>query len=113
MFTPILLSFAIAASAPGQQPITIVSDAPRVVIPLADYDLGRARDVLRLKLRIRAAASEVCEGAEGYRGIEYLVAIQCVKSAVADGNSQLDKVLAQSPSATGLTTAIAITSPAN
>lgn len=112
MFTTILLSLAAAGSSPSQQPITVLSDVPRVVIPIADYDLGRAGDVLRLRWRIRAAAKEVCDNPDSYRGIEYMVANGCVKSAVAGGNAQLDNLLAGGPS-TALTTAIAITAPAN
>ena len=106
MFTIILLSLAAA----GAEPITIIEDSPRIVIPLARYDLRRADDLRHLKQRIVTASKTLCE--QGDRGISYLETVACVKTSVADGNAQLGRVLAQNPSAAPLAAAIAVTAPA-
>jgi UrcA family protein len=107
MFTALFLSLAITSAA--DKPITIIDDMPRVVIPLAPYDLGNPRDVDRLNHRIVTAAKMVCE--QGYRGVSYLETVACVKTAVADGKGQLGQLLAQTPASTALSGAIAIAAP--
>jgi UrcA family protein len=109
MLSFILFSVAAAGNPPSTKPITIIDDSPRIIIPLAAYDLGRAEDVVHVKHRIVTAAKMVCE--RGIRGIAYLETVACVKSAVADGNAQLGRILAQNPSATGVAAAIAVSAP--
>src|SRR5689334_11356617 len=106
MLTPVLLSFAIVAAPASVDPITINQDAPTIVIPLAHYNLGQPSDVRRLKWRIVTAAKLVCDN--GQRGVRYLEAVACVKSATADANGQLSRMMAANPSASTLTSAIGV-----
>jgi len=108
MLASLLLSLAITASSP-HEPITIVESAPTVVIRLARYDLANPHDVDNLRHRIATSAKMICE--DGYRGLQHQGAIACAKTAIADANAQLNRVLAQNPSSAGLTAAIAITAP--
>ena len=110
MLTPILILLASAVSPTDAEPITIV-DSPTAIIQLARYDLSRPSDIRRLKLRIASEARWLCEG--GHRGLANRDTVVCVKAAIAGGNAQLNRVLAQSSSAARLATAIAITIPAN
>ena len=106
MFGSLLLSLAITASS-THEPITIVESAPTVVIRLARYDLANSRDVDNLRHRIVSSAKMICE--DGYRGLQHQAAIACAKTAIADANAQLNRVLAQNASSAGLGAAIAIT----
>ena len=106
MFTPVLLSFAIAASPASVDPITINQDAPTIVIPLARYNLGQPSDVRRLKWRIVTAAKLVCDN--GQRGVRHREAVACVKSATADANAQLSRMIAENSPASALTSAIGV-----
>jgi len=111
MITPILMTLAMAASTAHPAPITIVEDAPTIVIPLARYDLGNADDFHRLSNRIWKAASTVCDVT--YVGIRDPRTVACRDSAVADADAQLGRILAhRSSAAAALTSAIAVTRPA-
>ena len=87
MFMPVLLPIAMSAIGFQPEPITVVENAPTVVIPLARYDLSSPRDRDRLKLRIHSAARSVCD--IDYRGEMYLEMVACVRTAIADANAQL------------------------
>jgi UrcA family protein len=106
MLMPILLPIAMSAIGSPPQPITVIDSAPSVAIPLAGYDLTKARDVQRLNLRIHSAARSVCD--IGYRGEMYLEMAACVRTAIDDANAQLGRIrMVQSSASTAA--AIAIT----
>jgi UrcA family protein len=110
MFTPMLLSLAIAAS-PAPQHIIVVDDRPTVTIALADYDLASARDVRKLRGKIRSAADRVCIHGSGLA--MYLESVPCLKSAVADADAQLDTVVANRGSSATMGATIAVSAPSN
>ena len=108
MFAPMLLTLAIAAGADQAKPITIVENAPSIVIPIAGYDLARASDVRHLETRIWFAATSVCD--VNYGVVRDPETVACRNRAVADADAQLGRFLAH-PSTAALTSAIAVTRP--
>lgn len=110
MITSILLTLAMATSAGQPRPITIVDDAPSIVIPLASYDLSQADDIRRLSQRIWKVAGSVCDIT--YVGIRDPRTVACRNSAIADADAQLGHFIAHRSSAAALTSAIAVTRPA-
>ena len=109
MITPVLLTLAMAASTAQPRPITIVEDAPSIVIPLAGYNLTNADDFRRLSHRIWKAAGTVCSVT--YVGIRDPKTIACRDSAIADADAQLGRFLAHRSTAAALTSAFAVTRP--
>jgi UrcA family protein len=107
MFALVLLSLAAATGSVDSNPIIIVEDRPSIRVGLAGYDLGREQDVRQLKLKIRWAAGRVC--VRGYGVSLYLERVECVKSAVADGDRQLSQLIAQSQSGARLAASISVT----
>jgi UrcA family protein len=108
MFTLMLLSLAAATGATDNNPIIIAEDRPSIRIALAGYDFAREQDVRRLKLKIRWAAGRVC--VRGYGVSLYLERVECVKSAIADGDRQLGQLVAQSQSGVPLAASLSVTS---
>ena len=108
MFTPMLLSLAIAAS-PAPQHIIVVDERPTVTIALADYDLASA--VRKLRGKIRSAADRVCIHGSG--PAMYLESVPCLKSAVADADAQLETALASRGSGATMGATIAVSAPSN
>jgi UrcA family protein len=111
MFTALLISLAMSGTGPVNEPIVVVEDRPRIVIPLAGYDLTRADGVQSLEHEIVRAARRVCD--RGYRGAFHLETVACVKGAREGADAQLTSMLAQGRSTAGVTAAIAVTAPAN
>ena len=109
MITSLLLTLAMTAGADHARPITIVEDAPTIVIPLAHYDLANAEDYQRLTHRIWKAAGTVCDVT--YVGIRDPETVACRDSAVADADAQLGRLLAHRSSVAALTSVIAVTRP--
>ena len=65
MFSPILLSLAMAGTSAPVEQIIIIDDRPSIRIPLRDYDLGRSDDLRKLRFEIGRASRKVCD--HGYR----------------------------------------------
>jgi len=107
MFTPLILALMTAATTGARDAIVVVDDEPRIVIPLADYDLGRADGLRLVRQRIVNAATRVCYS--GYREAIYPERVACVKSAVAGANAQLGALLTHH--STSVTAAIAVVAP--
>jgi UrcA family protein len=88
MFSILLLGFAAAI---GPQATVTAEAQPTVGINLAGYNLREDQEVRRIQLKIREAAKYVC--ARGYGAAIYDERVACVKSAIADGDRQLDRIV--------------------
>ena len=94
MFSIYLLGLAAAT---GSAPVIVVDDRPTISIDLARYDVRQPGDRRLVEARIHAAAKRVC--IRGYGVSIYFERLACVKSAIAEGNRQLDKAVAKNGSA--------------
>ncbi|HYC95458.1 MAG TPA: UrcA family protein [Sphingomicrobium sp.] len=102
--------FALAAAAAAETDRTIVVDGlPTVHLSLAGYDLGQDEDVRNIKKRIRSAANRVCIRGRGTS--LYLERVACVRSAVTDGDQQLNKLLGRHHPGSPLAASISISFP--
>ena len=103
MFSILLIGLATAVAS---QPIIVTDDQPMIGINLAGYNLREDQDVRRAQLEIRDAAKRVC--VRGYGVAIYEERVACVKSAIADGNRQLQHIVAKESSSLAATAAISI-----
>jgi len=112
MFSPILLSLAMAGTSAPVEQIIIIDDRPSIRIPLRDYDLGRSEDLRKLRFEIGRASRKVCD--HGYRDTIYLVTLECVDGAMSGANGQLNTLLAsRRGSGTLSAAALVVTAPSN
>jgi UrcA family protein len=103
MFSILLLGVAAAVGAP---PIIVADSRPTISIGLDRYNLREEHDVRLVQQKIRNAANGVC--VRGY-GVEiYEERVACVKSAIADGNTQLDRIVAKDRPGSSLAATAAI-----
>jgi len=107
MFTPILLSVAMAESGHSGEMI-VVDDRPTIRLDVGKYDLRKADDLKRVESRVHWAADRVCVRGFGL----FAERVACVKGAILDADAQLNAMLARIPSTTPLTTTIAVTTQA-
>jgi len=107
MFTPILLSLAMATTShPGE--IIVVDERPTIRLDIGTYDLSKSDDLKRVESKIHWAADRVCVRGYGF----FAERVACVKGAIGDADRQLSKMLAQHPTATSLTATIVVGAPA-
>ena len=103
MFSILLLGVAAAV---GAQPIIVADYRPTISIGLDRYNLREEQDVRLVQQRIRTAAKNVC--VRGYGVAIYEERVACVKSAIADGNTQLDRIVAKGRLGSSLAASAAI-----
>ena len=111
MFSPILLSLAMAGTSAPVEQIIIIDDRPSIRIPLRDYDLGRSDDLRKLRFEIGRASRKVCD--HGYRDTIYLVTLECVEGAMSGANGQLDRIIASRGGAASLSAALVVSAPSH
>jgi len=111
MFASLFLVLAIVASSTPAGATVGFDEGPDIVIPVGNYDFGRPDMRRRIENKIHHAAISVCD--RGYHGLSYSETIACVKSAIADGEAQLGKLLAHSSRTAPVTSAVVISLPAN
>lgn len=89
----LLVSAAVAAPAIAQ-----TSDPVTARIEVADLDLAKSKDRVRLSNRIRSAAQEICRfGTSGLAALAF--ERQCVETALASASPQVGLAIAKASSA--------------
>jgi UrcA family protein len=99
MKTVLIFACAIALGSTS----AIAQDVPSARVRFADLDLGSGAGQAALYQRIQAAATHVCDVYSGTKGLENFTAGRaCYKAAVADGMTQMNKLVAARDSGTFL-----------
>jgi UrcA family protein len=101
MFSILLLGFAAAV---GAESNTVSDNRPTIGIDVGGYNLRDEHELLRVQGTIHRAAIDVCM--RGYGVALYEERVACVKSAIADGNAQLQRILAKRDSSLAAAAAI-------
>src|SRR5690349_20507781 len=95
MFSLLFLAWA-ATAGPN---ITVVDNLPSITVDLTKYDVRNQDDLRRIHGKIATASDRVCSRVYGLS--LYAERVACVKSAIADGTRQLNRIV-ESPAAAAM-----------
>lgn len=95
-FALMLIASGLGAGIASAQPVTVYgSSEPSAVVSYADLNLGSTKGIQRLHNRVRSAASDLCLELTREDLASSLQRTKCYRTAVGDGQMQIDRLVAE------------------